>query len=407
MDSHNQSKNSNSIEDIFDSSLNLEQTHLKEGYDEGYAHGLATGKEEAKDVGLKHGFETGEELGFYKGCVDVWNSAIRIAPTRFSARLRKGIKQMEELIEKYPVNDPENESVQEIMEALRLKFRIIRAALALLFLECCLKVYLLKLLEVYISESQNKAALESIEQAARLFSAAIIVNKFEDVTYNRVGYTVVSKLAPTLSSDSCPLKSTVFAMIKAAFENIEPGMHSGSHPRLGVVDHICFHPLASAPLDQVAGIAKSVVGDIGSGLQVPTFLYGAAHEEGRTLDSIRRELGYFKPNSAGNQWAGGLKSEPFSLKPDKGPESLKRIAKQVSERGGGLASVQAMVLIRGEDITEVECNLLKPSKIGGDKVQVEVDELAAVEGMAVGKGYYTDLSQEEIIERYMKLNSSA
>ncbi|KAH9744268.1 Folic acid binding / transferase [Citrus sinensis] len=267
-----------------------------------------------------------------------------------------------------------------------------------LMLTCC---------KVYISESQNKAALESIEQAARLFSAAIIVNKFEDVTYNRVGYTVVSKLAPTLSSDSCPLKSTVFAMIKAAFENIEPGMHSGSHPRLGVVDHICFHPLASAPLDQVAGIAKSVVGDIGSGLQVPTFLYGAAHEEGRTLDSSRRELGYFKPNSAGNQWAGGLKSEPFSLKPDKGPESLKRIAKQVSERGGGLASVQAMVLIRGEDITEVECNLLKPSKIGGDKVQVEVDELAAVEGMAVGKGYYTDLSQEEIIERYMKLNSSA
>ena len=66
-----------------------------------------------------------------------------------------------------------------------------------------------------------------------------------------------------------------------------------------------------------------------------------------------------------------------------------------------------MALIHGEDITEVECNLLKPSKIGGDQVQVEVDELAAVECMAVGKGYYTDLSQEEIIERYMKLNSSA
>ena len=127
-----------------------------------------------------------------------------------------------------------------------------------LMLTCC---------KVYISESQNKAALESIEQAARLFSAAIIVNEFEDVTYNRVGYTVVSKLPPTLSLDSCPLKSTVFAMIKAAFENIEPGMHSGSHPMLGVMDHICFHPLASAPLDQVAGIAKSVVGDIGSGLQ--------------------------------------------------------------------------------------------------------------------------------------------
>ncbi|KAH9684811.1 Yae1 N domain-containing protein [Citrus sinensis] len=107
MDLHNKSNNSNSIEVIFDSSLNLEQTHLKEGYDEGYTHGLATRKEEAKDVGLKHGFETGEELGFYKA----------------------SIRQMDKLNEKYPVSDPENENIQEIMEALKLKFRIIRAAL--------------------------------------------------------------------------------------------------------------------------------------------------------------------------------------------------------------------------------------------------------------------------------------
>ncbi|KAL5793860.1 hypothetical protein ACOSP7_002454 [Xanthoceras sorbifolium] len=122
-------QSNNSIEDIFDTSLNLEETHLREGYEEGYNHGLTTGKEEAQQVGLKTGFETGEELGFYKGCVDVWNSVLRVDPNRFSARVQKGIKQMEELIEKYPVTDPEDESVQEIMEALRLKFRVVRAAL--------------------------------------------------------------------------------------------------------------------------------------------------------------------------------------------------------------------------------------------------------------------------------------
>ncbi|KAH1098607.1 hypothetical protein J1N35_015528 [Gossypium stocksii] len=118
-----------SAEDIFDSSLNLEETHYQEGYKEGYNHGVTTGKEEGKEVGLKTGFETGEELGFYKGCVDVWNSAIQIDPTRFSTRVQKGIKQMQELIQKYPVMDSEDECVQEIMEALRLKFRVIRAAL--------------------------------------------------------------------------------------------------------------------------------------------------------------------------------------------------------------------------------------------------------------------------------------
>ena len=43
---------------------------------------------------------------------------------------------------------------------------------------------------------------------------------------------------------------------------------------------------------------------------VPTFLYGAAHREGRTLASIRRQLGYFKPNSSGDQWRGALRRTP-------------------------------------------------------------------------------------------------
>uniref|UniRef100_A0A2P2JQZ2 Protein ORAOV1 homolog n=1 Tax=Rhizophora mucronata TaxID=61149 RepID=A0A2P2JQZ2_RHIMU len=116
-----------SVEDIFESSLNLEETHFNEGYKEGYQHGLATGKEEARQVGLKTGFEVGEELGFYRGCVDVWNAAIRVDPSRFSTRIQKSVKEMGGLIEKYPLSEPEDESVEEIMGSLRLKFRVIRA----------------------------------------------------------------------------------------------------------------------------------------------------------------------------------------------------------------------------------------------------------------------------------------
>ncbi|KAB1207008.1 Wall-associated receptor kinase 2 [Morella rubra] len=171
------------------------------------------------------------------------------------------------------------------------------------------------------------------------------------------------------------------------------------------------------------------------GCQAPTFLYGAAHEEARTLDSIRRKLGYFKPNSSGTEWAGGPKSVSLPLKPDEGPTqvtrakgvvvigatpwvdnynvpvfsndmaALRRIAKRVSGRGGGLPSVQAMALAHGNDVTEVACNLLEPNKVGGDRVQQEVERLAREEGMAVGKGYFTDLSQEEIVKRCLKLGS--
>lgn len=117
------------VADLFDSSLNLEDTHYKEGYAEGYGHGLTAGQEEARQVGLKLGFETGEELGFYRGCVDVWSSAIRVDPNQFSPRVQKSIKTMELLLERYPVMDPENESVQEIMGNLWWKFRGIHASL--------------------------------------------------------------------------------------------------------------------------------------------------------------------------------------------------------------------------------------------------------------------------------------
>lgn len=162
-------------------------------------------------------------------------------------------------------------------------------------------------------------------------------------------------------------------------------------------------------------------------------MYGAAHGEGRSLDSIRRELGYFKPNAAGNQWVGSLQSETLQLNPDEGPPravqkkgvvvigatqwvdnynvpifstdmaAVRRIAKSISGRGGGLPAVQSMALAHGKGIIEVACNLLDTSKAGGDDVQRAVEQLAREEGMDVGEGYYTDLSQSKIIESYYKL----
>ncbi|KAF8409344.1 hypothetical protein HHK36_005419 [Tetracentron sinense] len=125
------SENSKNVEDIFDSSLNIEETHFQDGFKEGFDDGLVSGKQEGSEVGLKVGFEVGEELGFYRGCVDVWNSAIRVDSTCFSSRVQKSIKQMEQLIQKYPIMDPENENVQEIMDSLRLKFRAISATLSM------------------------------------------------------------------------------------------------------------------------------------------------------------------------------------------------------------------------------------------------------------------------------------
>lgn len=117
---------------------------------------------------------------------------------------------------------------------------------------------------MYISESRNRTALESIERASKLFPLAPIINKFEDVAYNRVGYTLVSELG---HSGPCHLANSVLAMVKAAFDSIDFEVHVGTDPWLGVMDHICFHPLLDASLDHAANAARCLATDMGSTLQ--------------------------------------------------------------------------------------------------------------------------------------------
>ncbi|XP_042490632.1 protein LTO1 homolog [Macadamia integrifolia] len=132
--------NSNYNEDIFDPSLNLEETHVKEGYKDGFQDGLVLGQQEGREVGLKVGFEVGEEIGFYRGCVDVWNSAIRAESSCFTPHVQKNVKQMEDLIKLYPILDPENESVQDTLDSLRAKFKAVSASLAMSFSSSSMKL---------------------------------------------------------------------------------------------------------------------------------------------------------------------------------------------------------------------------------------------------------------------------
>ncbi|BBN05055.1 hypothetical protein MPTK1_3g09890 [Marchantia polymorpha subsp. ruderalis] len=295
-----------------------------------------------------------------------------------------------------------------------------------LALACC---------KLYISDSKNVKALETIERAARSQRLAPLLHIFEDKEYNRVGYTLAGpipfpshdqKKHPFVPEKTLPIRSAVMAMVKAAVDSIDLQEHVGSHPRLGVVDHLCFHAIGSASLEQAASLARTVAADIASDLQVPTFVYGAAHEDRRPLDAIRRELGYFRCNSLGH-WE-GTPELPSELSPDFGPSIAspktgvvvvgacpwvmnynvpiqstdlvtgRKIAKKVSERGGGLADVQAMALLHGEARMEIACNLLDVQKSSPQMVQNLVASLGESAGVDVGQGYLTGQSDEEIFE---------
>ncbi|KAF9589510.1 hypothetical protein IFM89_025220 [Coptis chinensis] len=112
-----------------------------------------------------------------------------------------------------------------------------------------------------------ETALSSLEQAAKPYPRVAILNKFLDEAYNRVGYTLVSEFSPTQLQDYSSLRGAVVSMVKAALETIDLESHCGTHPRLGIVDHICFHPLAQTSLDQTAWLARSVAADTGYNLE--------------------------------------------------------------------------------------------------------------------------------------------
>lgn len=287
--------------------------------------------------------------------------------------------------------------------------------------------------KLYISEARSQTALDAIAAAAAVHGRqAPLLNTFPDLHYNRVGYTLVSAFSQQtqqqVQQEEAPLQAAVMDMVTAALSHINLQQHAGSHPRLGVVDHICFHPLGSSSLPSVASLARSLSLRISSHCAVPTYVYGAAHPENRPLDYIRRSLGYFSPNVEGG-WLGSTSLQQLNLVPDFGPRvaNLKsgvvvvgacswianynipilsndlklgrKVAKSVSSRGGGLPAVQAMALLHGSDRMEIACNLTNSKLTSADMVQEEVSRLAELEGLCVLSGYFTDLSEEEITGR--------
>jgi glutamate formiminotransferase len=141
--------------------------------------------------------------------------------------------------------------------------------------------------KLYISESRNEKALSAIAAAAeRHRQRAPVVNVFPDREYNRVGYTIVgslnnqqqqqegegggggeeeavSKEGVSLLRSALPLHRAVVGMVGAALSEIDMEQHVGSHPRLGVVDHMCFHPIGSATVASVASLALASAQEIG------------------------------------------------------------------------------------------------------------------------------------------------
>mgnify|MGYP006092561599 CR=1 FL=1 len=86
---------------------------------------------EGRQVGFAKGFEMGQEMGFYAGCHSVWVRCIEEEPGCFSERARKGAEQFGNILTQFPIHDPLNPEILEILNMVRGKFKTVVALLGM------------------------------------------------------------------------------------------------------------------------------------------------------------------------------------------------------------------------------------------------------------------------------------
>ena len=312
---------------------------------------------------------------------------------------------------------------------------------------------------VYVSEGKSQGVVDALETVARDVCAthgAQVVNVFRDVEYNRTGFTLGARVPPSASIDDAhpttvePLRSVAVALAERAMSLVDLRSHAAAHPRCGVVDHISCHAIGGADESLAAALARGIGERVGT-LGVPALLYGSASATRVTLADLRRRHGYFRETGGTGAWSGAHVMEGGDVDADYGPRvvppaagvvmlgstpwvcnynvpvvargtdgdavspaeavsAARRLGRKVSERGGGLPGVQAMALPHGEDelgpVVEIACNLLNADAAGPEAVQAEVERMCREDAEGVGgvtwdvrKGYVTNLTPEELLER--------
>lgn len=123
--------------------------------------------------------------------------------------------------------------------------------------------------------------------ALKASCGGVLAHQFVDAVYGRTGFFLIGD---NLIDRSLSLCQEAFKLI--SYDSIQ-----GTHPCLGVVDHVCFSPIGDAELTDTAEIAKTFSERLYSLEKVPVYNYAAASINGLALKDIRRELGYFQQGS--------------------------------------------------------------------------------------------------------------
>ncbi len=172
----------------------------------------------------------------------------------------------------------------------------------------------------------------------------------------------------TIAGDAAQVLDAAIALAGVALERIDLRRHRGVHPRIGALDVLPFVPLDGATLEQAAELAHRAGEAIWKRYGIPCFYYGAAARkpERLLLPAIRQNVDWLPDegdvlrHSSAGAIAIGARDVLIAFNVELASANLdaaKEIARAIRERDGGLRSLRALALPRGDDRVQVSLNV--------------------------------------------------
>ncbi|MBV9718154.1 MAG: glutamate formimidoyltransferase [Candidatus Eremiobacteraeota bacterium] len=244
-----------------------------------------------------------------------------------------------------------------------------------------------KLFEIVpnLSEGRKAATIEAACAAVE-GTGARLIDWSSDHVHHRSVLTVVGDEAQVLEA--------AIRLAGVALEHIDLRGHRGVHPRIGALDVLPFVPLADATLEEAAALAHRAGSEIWQRYRVPSYYYGAAarQPERLLLPELRRNAdwlpdeGDVRRHLSAGAIAIGARGVliAFNVELASGDVAAARaIARAIRERDGGLRSLRALALPRGDGRVQVSLNVTDYVATPLYRVVELIKRLAAERGIEI------------------------
>jgi glutamate formiminotransferase len=249
-----------------------------------------------------------------------------------------------------------------------------------------------------ISEGRREDVLKRIIDSIQGIPDTRVLDVKPDHDHNR---TVIS-----LAGSPEGLKQQLLKLYEVCIAEIDLRRHKGAHPRAGAVDVTPFIPIRNSTMEECAGLARQLAGEVAERFNLPVYLYefAAAKEDRRDLSNIRKgEFEGFAEKIKKPEWKPDF--GPAEIHPSAGVTVIgarmpliaynvnlatsditiaNKISKAIRHSSGGLRYVKAMgVMLKERNIAQVSINLTDYKKTPVFRVFEMVKREAARYGVSV------------------------